>query len=27
MTLLGWVTVLVVALPWWSLVGEPLIPR
>src|SRR5439155_1684196 len=26
MTLLGWVTVLVVALPWWSLVGEPLIP-
>src|SRR5436190_1934948 len=24
MTLLGWVTVLVVALPWWSLVGEPL---
>ena len=27
MTLLGWATVLVVALPWWSLVGEPLIPR
>jgi len=24
MTLLGWVTVLVVALPWWSLVGQPL---
>src|SRR6059036_3713193 len=27
MTLLGWVTVLVVALPWWSLVGQPLAPR
>jgi di/tricarboxylate transporter len=24
MTLVGWVTVLAVALPWWSLVGEPL---
>ncbi len=24
MTLVGWVTILLVALPWWSLVGEPL---
>jgi solute carrier family 13 (sodium-dependent dicarboxylate transporter), member 2/3/5 len=24
MTLLGWAVVLFVALPWWSLVGEPL---
>jgi anion transporter len=27
MTLVGWVAILVVALPWWSLVGEPLRPR
>jgi len=27
MTLLGWVTVLLVALPWWSLVGQPLVQR
>ena len=26
MTLLGWLTVLLVALPWWSLVGQPLTP-
>jgi di/tricarboxylate transporter len=24
MTLVGWIAILVVALPWWSLVGEPL---
>jgi len=24
MTLVGWVAILVVALPWWALVGEPL---
>jgi len=27
MTLVGWVAILVVALPWWGLVGEPLRPR
>ena len=27
MTLLGWVTVLLIALPWWSLVGQPLVQR
>jgi len=27
MTLVSWVTVLLVALPWWSLMGEPLTPR
>ena len=27
MTLVGWVAILVVALPWWALVGEPLRPR
>jgi anion transporter len=27
MTLVGWVVILVVALPWWALVGEPLTPR
>lgn len=27
MTLVGWVAILVVALPWWTLVGEPLRPR
>ena len=27
MTLLGWVTVLLVALPWWSLVGQSLVQR
>ena len=24
MTLVGWVAILAVALPWWALVGEPL---
>ena len=24
MTLVGWVAILGVALPWWSLIGEPL---
>jgi hypothetical protein len=24
MTVVGWVAILVVALPWWALVGEPL---
>src|SRR5580765_7910052 len=27
MTVVGWVAILVVALPWWGLVGEPLTPR
>jgi anion transporter len=27
MTLVGWVAILAVALPWWGLVGEPLTPR
>ena len=27
MTLVGWIAILVVALPWWGLVGEPLRPR
>ena len=27
MTLVGWIAILVVALPWWSLVGEPLRPH
>lgn len=27
MTLVGWVVILVVALPWWTLVGEPLAAR
>jgi solute carrier family 13 (sodium-dependent dicarboxylate transporter), member 2/3/5 len=27
MTLVGWAAILVVALPWWALVGEPLRPR
>src|SRR5712664_3431147 len=27
MTLVGWVAILVVALPWWTLVGEPLRAR
>jgi anion transporter len=27
MTLLGWLTILLVALPWWSVVGEPLVLR
>jgi solute carrier family 13 (sodium-dependent dicarboxylate transporter), member 2/3/5 len=27
MTLVGWVVILAVALPWWALVGEPLTPR
>src|SRR2546422_1026071 len=27
MTLVGWVAILFVALPWWALVGEPLRPR
>ena len=27
MTLVGWVAILVVALPWWALVGEPLRAR
>jgi solute carrier family 13 (sodium-dependent dicarboxylate transporter), member 2/3/5 len=27
MTLVGWVAILAVALPWWALVGEPLRPR
>jgi di/tricarboxylate transporter len=27
MTLVGWVAILMVALPWWALVGEPLRPR
>jgi hypothetical protein len=24
MTLVGWLVILLVALPWWTLVGEPL---
>jgi hypothetical protein len=27
MTVVGWVAILAVALPWWALVGEPLRPR
>ena len=27
MTLVGWVAILVVALPWWALIGEPLRSR
>jgi anion transporter len=27
MTLVGWVAILAVALPWWALVGEPLVAR
>jgi sodium-dependent dicarboxylate transporter 2/3/5 len=27
MTVVGWAAILVVALPWWALVGEPLRPR
>lgn len=27
MTLVGWLAILAVALPWWGLVGEPLTPR
>ena len=27
MTLVGWIAILLVAVPWWSLVGEPLRPR
>jgi di/tricarboxylate transporter len=27
MTLVGWVATLLVALPWWALVGEPLVAR
>jgi di/tricarboxylate transporter len=27
MTVLGWLTVLFIALPWWSLVGQPLTPH
>ena len=27
MTLVGWVAILAVALPWWALVGEPLVTR
>jgi solute carrier family 13 (sodium-dependent dicarboxylate transporter), member 2/3/5 len=27
MTLVGWIAILLVALPWWSLVGQPLRPR
>jgi anion transporter len=27
MTMVGWIAILVVALPWWALVGEPLRPR
>ena len=27
MTLVGWIAILVVALPWWTLIGEPLRPR
>src|SRR5262249_9468730 len=27
MTLVGWIAILVVALPWWTLVGEPLRPH
>jgi anion transporter len=27
MTLVGWIAILVVALPWWAMVGEPLRPR
>ena len=27
MTLVGWIAILFVALPWWALVGEPLRPR
>ena len=27
MTFVGWIAILLVALPWWSLVGEPLRPR
>lgn len=27
MTLVGWIAILAVALPWWALVGEPLRPR
>jgi solute carrier family 13 (sodium-dependent dicarboxylate transporter), member 2/3/5 len=27
MTLVGWIAILVVALPWWTIVGEPLRPH
>ena len=27
MTFVGWIAILLVAIPWWSLVGEPLRPR
>jgi di/tricarboxylate transporter len=27
MTLVGWAAILAVALPWWALIGEPLVPR
>jgi anion transporter len=27
MTLVGWIVILLVAIPWWSLIGEPLRPR
>ena len=27
MTLVGWVAILLVALPWWTLVGQPLVAR
>src|SRR5262249_36051156 len=27
MTLVGWIAILLVALPWWSLVGQPLPPH
>jgi len=27
MTFVGWIAILLVAVPWWSLVGEPLRPR
>jgi len=27
MTLVGWAAILLVALPWWTLVGEPLTAR
>jgi di/tricarboxylate transporter len=27
MTLVAWVAIVLVALPWWAVVGEPLVPR
>jgi di/tricarboxylate transporter len=27
MTLVGWVAIVLVALPWWALIGEPLVSR